>query len=68
MICSCHRVSERTIKRAIDHGATTVGDVTERCGAGGTCRGCHPRIADLIADHEAVPVAVGVPALAPSIA
>ena len=54
MVCLCRGVSERKVLRAIERGATTVEEVTERCGAGGTCGGCHPTIDELLATRVAV--------------
>jgi bacterioferritin-associated ferredoxin len=48
MICSCHVVSDRRIRRAIDHGACSIADVAAVCGAGGSCHGCHDAIEHLI--------------------
>jgi bacterioferritin-associated ferredoxin len=54
MVCLCRGVSERKVARAIDQGASTIEEVTERCGAGSTCFGCHPTIDELLATRVAV--------------
>ena len=48
LVCLCHGVSERKVRRAIDTGAATLAEVGERCGAGTLCLGCHPTIEDLL--------------------
>lgn len=62
MVCLCNGVNERKIRRAIDHGASTVDDVGRVCAAGTTCLGCHPTIEHLIDER----VGVAVPRLAAS--
>ena len=52
MVCSCKAVSDRTVRAAIAAGATTVGDVTSRCRAGGGCGGCHALLERLLADTQ----------------
>jgi assimilatory nitrate reductase catalytic subunit len=52
LVCLCHGVGERRVRREIEHGAATIEDVAERCGAGSCCLGCHPTIAALLAEHE----------------
>lgn len=49
MVCLCHGVSDRKVRRAIDDGAATIVEVGERCGAGAGCGGCHPTIDALLA-------------------
>jgi bacterioferritin-associated ferredoxin len=51
IVCHCHAVSDRAIRRAVRDGATSSGEVTRACAAGGCCGGCKPRI-DSILDHE----------------
>jgi bacterioferritin-associated ferredoxin len=61
MVCLCEGVSERKVRKAIDHGATTVDDVTMACRAGGCCMGCHPTIEAMLADaRQAHPVRLSV--------
>lgn len=54
-VCLCNRVSERKVRRAIDHGADTVERVGETCGAGTTCFGCHETVEQLL-DEQGVAV------------
>jgi bacterioferritin-associated ferredoxin len=61
MVCLCEGVSERKIRRSIDHGAATITDVTAACRAGGSCGGCHATIADLLVQaQQAHPVRLSV--------
>ena len=55
MVCLCHGVNERRIRKEIDHGARTIDDISESCRAGSCCFSCHPTIDELLAEH--VPVA-----------
>jgi bacterioferritin-associated ferredoxin len=47
-VCLCNSVSERKVRRAIDHGASTIDEVGAACGAGTTCHGCHDTIDDML--------------------
>jgi bacterioferritin-associated ferredoxin len=58
LVCLCHGVSERRVRREIEAGASCVEDVAAGCAAGSCCHGCHPTIEALIDDHVA---AAGVP-------
>jgi bacterioferritin-associated ferredoxin len=40
IVCHCERVGSAAVQAAIGAGATTVSEVTERCGAGGDCGSC----------------------------
>ena len=49
VVCLCKGVCDRSIKTAINQGATTLEDVARACrGAGTGCGSCRPMIADLI--------------------
>ena len=61
LVCLCHGVNERRVRREIEHGATSIGEIAERCGAGSCCYGCHPTIDALLAEHEQI-VALAAPA------
>ena len=50
VVCLCQGVSDRSVQRAIDQGACSRRQVTEACGAGGVCGGCHSEIAEMIRD------------------
>jgi bacterioferritin-associated ferredoxin len=47
-VCSCRVVSDQSVRRAIDGGAETVDEITNRCGAGGVCGGCRPTLERLL--------------------
>jgi len=57
LVCLCHGINERRIRREIEHGASTLEQVGAACRAGTCCMGCHPTIGELLAEHEA-PVSV----------
>ncbi len=59
IVCHCEAVSDRAIRKAVRKGATTVDEVTQRCGAGGGCGGCVPEIERLV-HHEQPVVVVGL--------
>jgi bacterioferritin-associated ferredoxin len=50
IVCHCRAVNHREIEAAIADGARSITEVTQACGAGGDCGGCHPTIADHVAD------------------
>jgi bacterioferritin-associated ferredoxin len=58
MVCLCKAVSERAVRRAIEHGAATIEEVGELCDAGTCCQSCHPTIESML---EAVPATRLVP-------
>jgi bacterioferritin-associated ferredoxin len=51
LVCSCLAVSERKVVKAIAHGASSVDEIGERCGAGTCCGGCHPSLEALLRTH-----------------
>lgn len=53
LVCLCHGVNERRIRREIDHGATSIGELAERCQAGSCCQGCHATLDDMLAQRIA---------------
>ncbi len=59
LVCSCYGVNERRVRREIDHGATTISEIAERCNAGSCCLSCHPTLDDLLAEHCPKVVTVG---------
>jgi len=59
LVCLCHGVNERRVRREIEHGASSVAEVAERCLAGSCCHGCHPTIEELIEEHERVTAVAG---------
>jgi bacterioferritin-associated ferredoxin len=57
LVCLCHGVNERRVRREIDRGATTIAEIAERCQAGSCCQSCHPTLDELLADCPRVAVA-----------
>jgi bacterioferritin-associated ferredoxin len=57
MVCLCYGVNERRVRREIDHGATTIEEIAERCKAGSCCLSCHPTL-DALLEERAPAVAV----------
>ena len=62
LVCLCHGVNERRVRREIEHGASTIDEVAERCLAGSCCLGCHATIDALLAEQHERATPVGVPA------
>jgi bacterioferritin-associated ferredoxin len=60
MACLCNGIGERRVRREIEHGATTIDELAERCGAGACCYGCHPTLDAILA--TATEVTTGAPA------
>ena len=52
IVCHCCRVSDRTIRAAVQGGASTEEAVAEACGAGGVCGGCVPAVSELIDEEQ----------------
>ena len=48
IVCHCRRVSDRTIRAAVQAGADTEDAVSEVCGAGSRCGRCLPAVSELI--------------------
>jgi bacterioferritin-associated ferredoxin len=55
LVCLCHGVNERRVRREIDHGAASIDDIAERCLAGSCCQNCHPTLEQLL-DEQGVRV------------
>jgi bacterioferritin-associated ferredoxin len=47
-VCHCEAVTDRAVDAAIASGARTVDELTDRCGAGGGCGGCHRLLDELL--------------------
>jgi bacterioferritin-associated ferredoxin len=58
LVCLCYGVNERRVRREIDHGATTIEEIAERCNAGSCCQSCHPTLDQLLAEHCQRPAVV----------
>ena len=44
IVCSCHGVTDREIRRLARAGACTLREVAESCGAGAGCGGCRASV------------------------
>lgn len=51
IICHCEAVRERAIVKAIHHGARSLPDLRDACGAAARCGGCEPAVLDLLERH-----------------
>jgi len=49
-VCHCELVNDLTIKEIAAGAVVSVDEVTDRCGAGGRCGGCHESIERLLRD------------------
>lgn len=63
IVCLCHGVSERTLEKVIDDGATSLKAVERKCGAGGDCGSCHFQIAKMIVEKSEETPAWALPLL-----
>ena len=50
LVCHCLAVNDQAVARAAAEGATSVDELTARCGAGGRCGGCRPLLAELLVE------------------
>lgn len=48
IVCQCHAISDRQVRREVRDGATSVGQVARRCGAGASCGGCVAALTQII--------------------
>ena len=55
IVCHCKAVSDRTVRTVVRAGADTSRQVALACGAGRSCGGCRPAIAELIAEEQGQP-------------
>jgi bacterioferritin-associated ferredoxin len=69
ILCHCMGVSDKSVRRAIQCGASSVRDVARACGAGTGCGGCRPLIQELIRTEQhgtSRPVSAAIGDLAPT--
>jgi bacterioferritin-associated ferredoxin len=52
LVCHCHAINDRTIRRCVDNGARSEDEVRQACGAGSSCGSCRPAIDRLIELHH----------------
>lgn len=50
IVCHCTGMTDRDIHRLIADGATTVSEITRRCGAGRTCPPCRAELSGILAE------------------
>ncbi len=67
LVCHCKGLTDRNVRRAVQRGAGSVGEVTRSCGAGGVCGGCRPAIQEIV-DESCGPMLVALEGLALSAA
>jgi len=48
LVCHCHEVGDKTVRKCIREGARTVAEIGAACGAGTGCGGCRPTIQELV--------------------
>jgi len=48
IVCHCNGVSDRTLRRSIRSGVTTLSGLQEVCGAGSCCGSCTPTLRSLL--------------------
>jgi bacterioferritin-associated ferredoxin len=53
LVCHCHGVNERQIRRLVSQGASTVSDVRAASGAGSGCGGCLAGVAEIVGSDVA---------------
>jgi len=53
IVCSCHAITDREIRRLARAGACTVREVAESCGAGSACGGCRAAVVAILREVEA---------------
>jgi bacterioferritin-associated ferredoxin len=60
VVCQCQGVSDRRVRREIEHGAATIEEIAASCGAGAMCLGCHSTLDDLLLEAKPQVAAVAV--------
>jgi bacterioferritin-associated ferredoxin len=60
IICICRGKSDRDIARAIDNGASSLGDL-QRCGIGDQCGSCHNSLRAMLSTAAAAASSVPMP-------
>ncbi len=48
LICHCHGISDRKIRRLVRRGARSAAEVAEATGAGTNCGGCRPAVKQVV--------------------
>ena len=47
-ICLCHGITDRQIRRAVEQGCSSLGEVQQQLPVGGCCGRCEPAARELI--------------------
>ena len=50
IVCHCAEVTDRDIAQLIEEGATTIGEIIRRCGAGRNCAPCRAELKGMLSD------------------
>jgi bacterioferritin-associated ferredoxin len=50
IVCSCHAVTDREIRKLAREGACTSREIARSCGAGSSCGGCRPHVKAILAE------------------
>ncbi len=53
IVCSCHAITDREIRRLARAGARSVREVAESCGASSSCGGCRASVVAILDEVEA---------------
>jgi bacterioferritin-associated ferredoxin len=53
ILCHCMGVSDKSVRRAIQCGASSVRDVARACGAGTGCGGCRGTVQEILSTELA---------------
>ena len=48
IVCHCNGISDRTLRRSIRSGVTTLSGLRQICGAGSCCGSCTPALRNLL--------------------
>lgn len=51
IVCHCRRVTDRQIRKMVQEGATSVGQVARACGAATGCGGCATIVHEIVQDE-----------------
>ena len=51
-VCVCHGITDRQIRRAVDEGAGSLGEVQMQLPIGGCCGRCVDAAEDVIREHQ----------------
>jgi bacterioferritin-associated ferredoxin len=51
IVCHCRRITDRQIRKMVQNGATSVGQVARACGAATGCGGCATVVHEIVNDE-----------------